>query len=161
TERADALSECCLDPGHCGIVVPRRRSSATLNPPGQSARSAVLGQPAAAALQARSATTLVIDVGRHRHDEYHRPAKPFPCASINPRHPPAPGPPPDDAERPRPPRRDDSSAFAMRAARDGDALVLERLVLLLVFMPTRAAITRSFRHWRLTQGSFRYSAPLN
>ncbi len=32
-DRADALSECGLDPGHHGIAVPRRNSRATLNPP--------------------------------------------------------------------------------------------------------------------------------
>ena len=38
TDRADALSEFGLDPGHHGIAVPRRRSMATLNPPGSSTR---------------------------------------------------------------------------------------------------------------------------
>ena len=38
TDRADAVSEFGLAPGQHGIVVPWRRSRATLNPPGQSAR---------------------------------------------------------------------------------------------------------------------------
>ena len=46
TDRADAISEFGLDPGQHGIVVPRCRSRAKLNPPGQSARSAGLRQSA-------------------------------------------------------------------------------------------------------------------
>ena len=42
TDRADAVSEFGLDPGQHGIVVPRCRSRARLNPPGHSARSAGL-----------------------------------------------------------------------------------------------------------------------
>ena len=42
TDRADALSEFGLDSGQHGIAVPRRTSTPTLNPPGQSARCAGL-----------------------------------------------------------------------------------------------------------------------
>ncbi len=43
TGRADAVSEFGLDPGQHDIVVPRRRSRATLNPPGQRATTCGFG----------------------------------------------------------------------------------------------------------------------